>query len=673
MLTLSLVIATLCAVLVGYLMYRSDKNRNTPLPGLSAGLRAVLTFLCVLLILAPKISRHIIEEQKPLAVFLQDHSESAGKALDSQQSAFNKNRKALLSKLSDKFRVLTWNLDGPVPADSLSQYSAAISNLGKPIDELITQFGQQNLAAVIVASDGNFNEGNNPIYSNFPLSTFVYTVALGDTARIADARVGKLYANKTVSLNSDWELMADIVAENINAPEIQVDLHDETGKKLGSTTLRSQDGNISRQLTFPLKATSEGLHQYTVRVNPVSSESNVVNNRNTITVQVLAEKKKILLVYAAPHPDIKAISAALQGHKQYELELREFAALPLNTEAYSAIILHQLPAAGKKLPAGWTKGKNIWYFAGGQTDNSELNRLQQTTRFTAGMSRPTLQVAPNKSFSLFNTPPDLPAVSDQLPPLQTAGEISAYGSAQVLFTEQEGRPLWSITAGNPATAVTAGEGIWRWRLYEYKNFGKQSCIDDCILQTLNLLSNAAGDRRFRVASAKSNWSSGEQIIMNAWLNNAAGASINTPEVSLNVKDSSGKTLKFTLERSGNRYQLNIGALAAGTYNYAATVITDGKTFTDAGRFFVNETNIELLDVHCNLPLLFALAKQNKGQTFGPEQMDALFDSISKNSAIKPVLMEREEAVDLISRTWLFFLILALATTEWLLRKYWMAM
>jgi hypothetical protein len=619
------------------------------------------------------MSRHIVEEQKPLVVFLQDNSQSARKALNTQESAFNKSRKALLSKLSDKFRVVTWNLNGPIPADSLNRYSGSSSNLGKPIDDLISQFGQQNLSTVIIASDGNFNEGKNPIYSSFPLNTFVYAVALGDTARMADARVGKLYANKTVSLNSDWELMADIVAENINAPEIRIDLQDETGKKLGNTTLRNQSGTISRQLSFPMKATEEGLHQYVVRIEPVSSESNVVNNRNTITVQVLAEKKKILLVYAAPHPDIKAISAALQGHKQYELELREFATLPQNTDAYAAVIVHQLPAPGKYLPSGWTKGKNIWYIAGAQTDFNELNRLQQTTRFVPGMSRPTMQISANKGFSLFNTPADLPAVSEQLPPLRSAGDCSAYGSAQVLFTEREGRPLWSISAGNPATAVTSGEGIWRWRLYEFKNFGKQTTIDDCILQTLNLLSNAARDRRFRVASAKNNWSSGEQILMNAWLNNAAGAPINTPEITLSVKDSSGKTAKYSFERSGNRYQLNIGALAAGTYDYTATVNTEGKSYTDAGRFFVTETNIELLNVHCNYPLLFALAKQNRGQTFGPDRLDALFDSISKNTAIKPVLIEREEPVDLISRTWIFFLILALATTEWLLRKYWMAM
>lgn len=673
MVTLSLLTAALVAGLVFFLMYRADRNRNTPQPWLSAGLRSLLSFLCVLLVLAPEMNRRIQEEQKPLALFIQDHSLSVDRALGNHKTEFAAKRKELLSRLSKNFRVLSWNLDGPAPIDSLNRYTAGTTNLGKPIDQAIAQFYRQNLSVVIMASDGQINEGMNPAYCSFPLSSFMYAIAIGDTSRKKDLRISKLYANKTVSLNSEWEILADVVGENIDATEVPVTLSDETGREISRTSLRSQGGSISKQISFSLKADQEGLHQYTIKALPLTGENNTANNRNSITVEVLAEKKKILLAYAAPHPDIKAISAALYGHKQYELELRNSTELPADAGAYAAVILHQLPAAGKSIPAAWISGKNVWFIAGTQSNYAELNKLQQCVRFLPGGSRGSLQVQFQKSFSLFNPTPDLASVADQLPPLQTSADMMLSGAAQALFSETGGRPLWAFSSGNPATAVTTGEGIWRWRLYEFKNFGKQQAIDECILQTLNLLSNNTRDRRFRAELLKNTWSTGEQVIVSAWLKNAAGAAINTPEASFRIEDSSGKIRKFTFERSGTNYRLNLGALAAGTYSFVASTIADGKTYSDQGRFFVSETSLESLESGCNYPLLASLAQRNRGSVFMPDQLDALYDSIRNNTLIKPIVTERQEPVALISRTWLFFLILALATLEWILRKYWMAM
>lgn len=673
MVTLSLLSALLVAGLVFFVMYRADRNRNTPLPWLSAGLRALLSFLLVLLILAPQIQHKIVEEQKPLVLFLQDNSESVDRALGNNKSTFAAKRQQLLSRLAKDFRVVSWNLDGPCPIDSLNRYRAAITNLGKPLDDAISQFYRQHLSATIVASDGRVNEGNNPVYCNFPLNSFVYSLALGDTTQRRDVRVSKLYANKTVSLNSEWELLADIVGEHLDASEIEVSLTDEQGRELGTATVRSQGGSVSKQIAFVLKAQQEGLRQYTVKVKALAGEANTANNRNNIIVEVAAQKKKILLSYAAPHPDIKAISAALQGHKQYELDVREVTDLPATPEAYAAVILHQLPAPGKSVPSSWTQGKNVWYIAGAQNNYAELNKCQQILRFTPGAMRSGIQVLFNKSFNLFNPPPDLAAVADQLPPLQVSGDVSLTGPAEILFSEAEGKPLWLLTNSDPALAITAGEGLWRWRLYEFKNFGKQQSLDECIVQTLNLLSNTNRSKRLQVESTKNDWSNGEQIIFSARLHNAAGEAVNSPEVSFQLKDSNGMSQKFVFERSSNRYRLNIGALAPGAYSYTASTNFEGKLFSDAGRFFVSESNIESLESGCNYRMMADLARRNRGAIFMPEQMDALYDSIKRNTAIKPLLSERQEPVALISQSWIFFLILTLATTEWLLRKYWMAM
>ncbi|MGC4057761.1 MAG: hypothetical protein QM743_06520 [Chitinophagaceae bacterium] len=674
MVTLSIILAVLVAAAVFFVLFRADRNRNIRMPWLPAGLKALIAFLCMLLILAPKINRHIVEEQKPLILFIQDNSASVQQELGKNTEAYATQQKTFLNKLSKNFRVITWDLDGPEAADSLRDYTAQGTNLSKPLDEAVSQFYNQNLSAVILASDGNYNEGSNPSYTSFPVNSFVYTIAIGDSSKKPDLRIGRIYANKTVSLNSEWELRADILSENLPNRDIKVSLKDETGRELARTLIRSNAPQFDKQVTFLLKADKEGLHQYTVHAAPFNEESNTANNRNVAFVQVLSEKKKILLAYASPHPDIKAISSALAGHKQYELELRESSELPASLDGYAAIILHQLPSNAKSIAPSLLNGKNAWFITGSLNNYFETGKLQHIVRFVGGMGSIMPEVRLNKSFSLFTLPADLPAVTDELPPLSiSARDLSISGGAQALFSDPQGRPLWAIQPGNPAIAVTSGEGIWRWRLYEYKHFGKQDAIDDCILQTLNLLTNAGNNKRFRAEPAKYNWSSSEQVRLSAWFTNPAGELINTPQADLRLKDSSGHTLSFRFEKNNNRYQLNIGALAPGAYSYTASCTADGKTFTDAGRLFVGQTSIEQMNSGCNYPLLASLAQKNRGIAVFADQLPQLYDSVSKNKMIRPLLSERLEPVSLIDWKWIFFLILILAAVDWFLRKYWMAM
>ena len=71
--------------------------------------------------------------------------------------------------------------------------------------------------------------------------------------------------------------------------------------------------------------------------------------------------------------------------------------------------------------------------------------------------------------------------------------------------------------------------------------------------------------------------------------------------------------------------------------------------------------------------MYTLAAKNNGATFNTQNMLAVYDSIVANNSIKPLLSEQIEQADLIDWKWLFAIILLIATAEWLLRKYWMAM
>jgi hypothetical protein len=264
-----------------------------------------------------------------------------------------------------------------------------------------------------------------------------------------------------------------------------------------------------------------------------------------------------------------------------------------------------------------------------------------------------------------------------MPPLQvSAGNMRTAPGAAVLFMDkqggQNGAPVWVLEQGSVPTAVLMGENLWRWRLYEFKNYNDHGVIDECIRQTVGFLSANNNDKPFSVALQKYVWSDQEPISLNGYLLNANNEQVNTPDVQLTITDSAGRKQNFSFERSGSAYSLNIGIWAGGTYTYKAQTTYNDKQYAASGSFVVESVPLELMETGADYPLLYGLAGKYNGCFVTARNVGSLYDSIAHNNNVKPVIQTNTETVPLVDRKWYFFLILLLAVAEWLLRKYWMA-
>jgi hypothetical protein len=634
----------------------------------------MVIFLTLILIISPKIKKRNVEEQKPIVLLLQDNSSSIKKALGNDAVNYQKKLLELQNKIAESYRLVSYNLDGPYPKDSVQGYTAGSTNLTKAISEATELYSQQNLSAIILASDGWYNEGNNPLYAEIPLNGALYSIAIGDTAIPQDIRIAKLYANKSTSLNSQWEVRADIVATRCNGVQQNVVLCNAEGNIVATAPISINSNQFDASVVFSVKASKVGLQQFSVSTQKIGTEVNIANNTANIFVDVIEEKKKILLLAAAAHPDIKAISYALKGLDQYELTIKMANESPNNLQEYAAIILHQIPCNSNTISAANFKNKNLWLITGLQNNYFEVNQLQKAVSFGLGIATRSVEPVFNTSFSSFSLPNNIAAISDILPPLSvSASDFNANANSQVLFNDKNGKALWAMLSGQHNSAVLCGEGLWRWRLYEYKNTKQHLVVDECIRQTLNFLTANNNAKPFRTELAKYIWNNPEHVSINAFLYNANNEQINKPEANLVVKDSNGRSMNFSFERNGNAYRLDLGALAPGTYNYVATTIYEGKNLSDQGKFMVSTSTLEDQENGCNYPLMYALAAKNKGACFNTQNMLSVYDSIARNQGIKPLLNEQIEQTDLIDWKWLFAIILFMVTAEWLVRKYWMAM
>jgi hypothetical protein len=217
-------------------------------------------------------------------------------------------------------------------------------------------------------------------------------------------------------------------------------------------------------------------------------------------------------------------------------------------------------------------------------------------------------------------------------------------------------------------AVLTGEGLWRWQLAEFQNYGNRNATDELLSQTVQYLTANANHQRFRVYPARNVFDEGENVILNAELYNDALELINTPDVKIELKSAAGKNYSFLFTRTGQSYQLDAGTLPIGEYTYNASTQNGKQEFKASGQFTIKPLNLETRQSAANHALLSALAKQSGGQMIKPSQIGQLADLIRKNENIKTVVYEDKHYSDLIDMKWLFVLILLLLSTEWFLRK-----
>lgn len=673
------VIAIIVSAGAGYWVYRADKRRAVPYPLVTSLLRGLVVFFTLLLILVPTIVITKNVEEKPVVLLLQDDSRSIANALGADSANYRKNVEDLSKRLGEKYKVVRWAFSNTVENDSLFRYHGAATDISAALSRAQEYFGLQNLGAVVLATDGRFNQGMNPMYQQLSLHSPLYTVAIGDSSRQKDIRISRVYANKTVTINSSFEIRADLIADLCKGYGNNISVK-EGAEAISTAAVSVNTDKYDRSVSFTLKATKAGLHHYTITIPEADGEKNVVNNRRDVFIEVVDEKKKILILSAAPHPDVNAIREALNGPESYQITVATPDNIPASLAEYNVIIVHGLPTLRNRAAAQILAAKKpVWFILSNQTDIAGLNSIQQLTHTNIIPAAPhDVAGAYEPSFNTFILPQTIRSVTDKMPPLQTnTGNIYAPPGAAVLFTQHAAQggtlPLWTLQQGSVPVAMLFGEGIWRWRLYEYKNFNEHNAIDECVRQTVTFLAANNSEKPFTVALPKYVWSDQEPISMSAYLLNANNEQVNTADVKLVITDTAGRKHDFSFERSGSAYRLNIGIWAGGTYTYSASTTFNEKTYTAAGSFVVESMPLELMESGADYPLLFGLAKKYNGGFVQAKHVASLYDSISRNEHVKPVIQTNTETVPLVDRKWYFFIILLLATGEWLLRKYWLAM
>lgn len=642
--------------------------------------RMVVVTLIALLLVSPLVRSVNYNSQKPLVLIAQDNSGSVNffkKPGQDPQKLIDDLAK-LKKTLGDQYDVQEFHFGHHLDSGLSKSFNGKQTDIALALKQLNERFVNQNIGAVVLATDGLYNQGADPQYEAKNFKSNIYTIALGDTTAKRDLLIGNVNYNKTAFLGNDFEL--EVLAEAYQSKGENMQLRvTEDGRQVFSQNIGVGSNNYQKVVPVKLNADRKGLLKFNISIAPVKNELSAQNNSETIYVEVLDAKQKILLVYDSPHPDISAIRQSIESNKNYEVKaslLSDIASLKPGD--YSLLILYQVTANGSGMLQNMlTKSKMpVWYILGAQANLPAFNIGQKLIQISSGRQEMQEVFAqPVNNFSAFTLSDSSRRKITQFPPL--LAPYGNYGSATigtVLLNQKIGNVatnfpllLFADDAGK-RTAILTGEGLWRWQLAEFQSYGNHHTMEELFGQGVQYLTANANHQRFRVYPAKNVFDEGENVILNAELYNDALELINTSDVKIDLKSADGKHYNFLFTRNGQSYQLDAGQLPVGEYSYTANTQNGPQSFTANGRLTVKALNLEARQSAANHQLLNNIARQSGGQMLLPSQIDRLADLIRKNENIKTVVYEDKHYSDIIDVKWVFVLILLLLSSEWLLRK-----
>ncbi len=662
-----------------YLLYqkKSPWNKNTNY--LLAGLRFLLVTLLSLLLLGPLIKYFQNYTEPPTIVVALDNSQSI--ALTEDSSRLNALRNTLASfhdKLQNaSIQVDFQSLDNSFGADELNKvkFDHASSNLSGLLNDIQSNYENRNLAGVVLISDGIYNQGYSPTYT--PYSFPIHTVGIGDTVAKADLNLKTLSYNKLSYKNNQFPIIAEIHNKGFQNQTSQV-LLKQGNRILDSKTVTFRSDSEINKVEFYTSSPETGMQHYVVEIKPLQGEFTLRNNMAHAYIDIIENKEKILMIAPSPHPDIKAIRSAIEKKENYEFRLYIPGITEYKEDKYDLVILHQLPdytgTAKNILDKYLKEDQSLLFIAGTQTNLTMFNTYNKVLNIGSRQGQKDL-VTPafNSSFDRFITEPEDQAVINNYPPLTVAyGEYSLKESADVLMYQKIGNTISSrpllVAGSDRKQAVIAGEGLWQWRQHEYMETQDNQVFDKFIGNLVQYLSAKEDKRKFRVYPVSNDFLVSDPVLFETELYNDLFEKIYGQKIELKITDETGKSTSYSFANGEHNPRFEVKGLPQGIYKYTATTEWGGKTERSEGRFTIKELLLEALTTTADHELLRQLSAKSNGTFVKPGNMESLAEIVLESNP-KNILHTNEELVELISIPWLFFLFIALASTEWFIRKY----
>ncbi len=221
----------------------------------------------------------------------------------------------------------------PVAADHLETKFAATgpaTNVERAIRRSMESLGGAPTAAIVVLSDGGFNQGapagDAAGYAR-ERRIPIHAVGIGDPAAPQNVRIAEVDAPQNAFQQDPFPISVQIVTEALDGVTLPVQLMERNaldgteGAVVETREMVVGPGGQLSPITFQRRQTRAGRFIYTVQVPVLPAESVADDNSRSVTVNVIESRTRALIIAGSPSWDYQYVSRLLQRDDTFDVSL----------------------------------------------------------------------------------------------------------------------------------------------------------------------------------------------------------------------------------------------------------------------------------------------------------------------------------------------------------------
>lgn len=672
---------------------------RSPHPGRTAALEILRFFiasLVVLLLWQPEWRTVIHPTTKPSIAILWDHSGSM-ETLDAELppvlSADGKKgeivarsewvEKALASDLLTPLRSDGANELITKPFATPSENVSTGSDLSTPLDELLQK--ENNLRAVVMLSDGDFNFGQPPVGAaqKYRLRGVpIFTIPVGSETRLPDLDLLTVTAPTYGIVGENVQIPFTIRSSLDRQVRTIVRLRDDAGRERTKNIILPPNTETYDSILWRLE--KEGSSTLNLSVPVEDGELVSANNSRKFTIAGRPERIRVLIVETLPRWEFRFLRNALQRDPGVELSC-----LLLRPELGASEGLDYIPEFPKTLeelskfdvvflgdvgigPNQLTKeqctqirglvenqASGVVFLPGPQgnqftlldTDLSDLMPVTLDDKNKEGMPESlatplnlTTEGRASLLTMLGDSEEENPEIWRRLPGFfWHAPVVRAKGGTEVLAVHANRRgpygqvPLIVTKAAGSGKVLFMGiDSAWRWRrgvedLYHYRFWGQ-------VARWMSYQRNMAAGQRVRMFFTPERPEPGSTVTLNANGFDANGAPLKEGAIMVDITSPDGKSQRIELQKNDSEWGAFTGRFRIdfpGEWKLRATASGAADLPTET-TIIAQGIDIEKTGQPARPGVLEEISKVSRGRSILPNQLPDLIKEIDALPEPRPL-------------------------------------
>jgi hypothetical protein len=650
-------------------------------------LRFSALFLILLLFFNPKAEYETTTEIKPRIDFFIDNSASI--AVEDSSRTVEKLRNFIRKiEAAKNFSAHVFFFDNSLqePRREISTAlnpKGAKTNLSNVFDKIIED--EDSLSSAVLVSDGVITSGENPAKKLREITVPVHVLALGNPETPPDIEIKKLSVNSVLYKRRAAPVQVTVFAKGDFKPRKTVIKLFENNRLKLQKSVEVVSGEV-KKIEFQYVPQTTGKKRLSVKIDKIPDEKNTLDNKKSVSVEVLDKRKNILVVSDNPDFDITFIKQAIRSDTNFTVndaiffantKSPDLARLREKLRITKAVFFIGYPAPGYNrkvfsvFRTALKSGLPYYLQIGKRTDIMAARELTSAFELTNKKIKET-KIQPlvvNSSAPFFEGISfDNKTVSD-LPPINAItnglkfSPIFSVLLESALNGESLNKPLALYSNENGRKFIMLVDNVWKWKLQN----SSPGNFDKFFVNIAKWLTSANNKRLFKLFTEKNFYEQTEGITIEAEVYNEFLEPVENAKITAKLISQNGREKELVFKEAGNGiYNAQLINLPPGSYTVYAETSVDGKSFSSSVNFDVIAVNVEKITAHRNTEFLKKIANETKGEYFDFDNYDDLLAYLSQNGN-KEVIGKKHIFVFFPRQEFLFFIIF-LFTLEWILRK-----